>query len=84
MLPPRIVVPTIFIVACVVFYNALPNDFAFDGIGILGNYVLFSLPYCFAYVDHLAIVNNGDTDPEAPWIELLRNDIWGKVSSGLA
>lgn len=32
----------------------------------------------FAFDDHLAIVNNKDTNPETPYREILRHDIWGK------
>ena len=34
----------------------------------------------YIYVlDHLAIVNNKDTDPTVPFHQLWGNDIWGKV-----
>ena len=30
-------------------------------------------------IDHLAIIGNGDTDPSHSWLDIWRNDIWGKV-----
>jgi hypothetical protein len=54
------------------FENSIANDFAFDG--------LISFPPSLIICsDHLAIVNNADTDPSQPFVNLWGNDIWGKV-----
>lgn len=37
-----------------------------------------SLDNEFVFDDHLAIVNNADTDPSTPFVDLWRHDIWGK------
>ena len=70
------------------FENSIDNDFAFDGcpslpaplpcVTLIVLLLPFSLPVCPA--DHLAIVNNADTDPSEPLPRLWGNDIWGKVS----
>ena len=40
-----------------------------------------SLDNWFCFDDHLAIVNNKDSNPENDFKDLWRHDIWGKVSS---
>lgn len=37
-----------------------------------------SLDNEFVFDDHLAIVNNADTDPATPFLDLWKHDIWGK------
>jgi hypothetical protein len=57
------------------FENSIVNDFAFDG--LLSSLLLLS--FVILLQDHLAIVNNADTDPSQPFMNLWGNDIWGKV-----
>ena len=68
----------VFALACGVYHNSLPNDFAFDGWD-KNTCSYYITVYSQIDTDHLAIVNNGDTDPESPWADIWRNDIWGKV-----
>jgi hypothetical protein len=55
--------------------------------GLVVSFILFvvcfgvyynSLDNEFVFDDHLAIVNNADTDPSTPFHDLWKHDIWGK------